>query len=41
MDLICKIEKALVMPIISSLSIGIVYNITINPGTRIKKYKHE
>ena len=41
MDLTFKIEKALIMPIISGLSIGIVPDITINPGTSLKKHKHE
>jgi len=41
MDLICKTEKILGIPIIGNLNIDIVYNITINPGTRIKKCKHE
>ncbi len=41
MDLICKIEKALVIPIIGSLSIGMVPDVSINPSTNLKKDKHE
>ena len=41
MDLICKTEKILGIPIIGNLNIDIVPDTSINPSTNLKKDKHE
>tara|TARA_B100001750_G_C15487794_1_gene589332 strand:- start:1803 stop:1928 length:126 start_codon:yes stop_codon:yes gene_type:complete len=41
MDLICKTEKILGIPIIGNLNIDIVPDASINPSTNLKKDKHE